>query len=198
MSGVPKADGEVESPKMRWLPLLDTLVRLGQFSGKHLQLKNLLLDFPDTGDSFTQRGDEYVKKRTQVRSWPKSQGLTVAGHHTDAMGSSKVELHWMHQRMWLRSALTAPKRAPAFAKAVNMDALRPQTKEFTDYWDPPTAPPSSEPPSDEAKNGHLEDLATALKSAPGTALSREPDDWDLSLRWKIGLSLKSFICLLLS
>ena len=181
-SGVPGQPSDVTqdvAPKMRWLPLLDTMVRTGQFSGKHLELKSLIMDYPDQGSTFTQRDDEYIGVRTEVQSWPNSQGFP----NND--GGIELERHWMHQRMWLRSALVTPGRAPTFQKRVNMDGVLPQTLQFANYWT------GSGTTSEGIKQNLVDELTSSLQGTGGNV-------WDLSLRWKVGLSMKSIICMIMS
>ena len=189
-SGVPKAEVgllpglRIPVPKMRWLPLLDTLFRMGQFNGKQLELKSLLMDYPDRGTTFKQRDDEYIGRPAEVRSWPNSQ---------DFDGVSALEQHWMHQKMWLRSALVTKGRAPTFQKRVNMDVFRPQTSAFTNYWT------GSGTTGAGAKAALQDELKESLQKTSGTAVQNEEGNrWDLSLRMKVGLSLKSMICTLMS
>jgi hypothetical protein len=106
---------------MRWLPLLDTMVRMAKFKNDHLALKSLVVDYPDQGKTFKQLNDEYIGTPREVRDWPDSQ--SIDSHD----GGIQLEEHWMNQKMWLRSALATPGRVPTLQKKMYMGDFRPIT-----------------------------------------------------------------------
>jgi hypothetical protein len=189
-SGVPGDDGRAKSPKLRWLPLLDTLVRMGQFNGKHQRLKALIMDYPEPDTYFTQKPAEAIRVITS-KLFKNSEDISLTGPSDPAL-----ENFWMLQKMWLRSALVTPGRAPTFAKISKVDSNLPTTPAFLKTWDAAKLPPNLDVQED-----LMGPLQSSLRKTTGTVLVQDRDEgnrWDMSLRWQIGLSMKSVICMIMA